>query len=247
MKNKIVTFILGIALTISVAGNICLVWLSSNAKGEATALSNQLVTADSQIADLQGQLADFAEVQAQVADLQEQLTYFTELQTQVADLQEQLLESQGLTESLESIIIEQNTTMADLEEQLTNKEQLLLEAQTQAQARKSGGNGSNGSSAESEPNTTKTAASSGGPNVGGMPAEWGGKFPENVTYKKVEGSGGYAVYDKNTGDGMYYVDPSGHWWPAVGNISSLGTTQAIAGEPAPDPNTDSPLCPNADM
>lgn len=56
MKNKIVTIILGIALLLSAGGNIYLVKTMTDAKGEVNALSDQLVTANNQIADLQEQL-----------------------------------------------------------------------------------------------------------------------------------------------------------------------------------------------
>lgn len=73
MKNKLVTIILGIALLLSVGGNIYLAKTMTDTKGEVNALSSQLVTADNQIADLQEQLTDLSALQARVADLQGQL------------------------------------------------------------------------------------------------------------------------------------------------------------------------------
>lgn len=116
MKNKIVTIILGIALLLSVGGNIYLVKTMTDTKGKVSALSDQLVTADNQIADLQEQLTDFSALQAQVNDLQGQLT-----------------QSNSQIESLETTITENNTTISDLEEQLAEQEQLLSESQEQTQ------------------------------------------------------------------------------------------------------------------
>lgn len=128
MKNKIVTIILGIALLLSVGGNIYLVKTMTDTKGEVNALSNQLVTADNQI-----------------ADLQEQLTDLTALQEQVDDLQAQLAESREQIENLESTIAENNTTIANLEEQLAQQEQAqTANSQRNSSASTSGGNGSNG-------------------------------------------------------------------------------------------------------
>lgn len=116
MKNKIVTIILGIALLLSAGGNIYLVKTMTDAKGEVNALSDQLVTANNQIADLQEQLTDLSALQAQVNDLQGQLT-----------------QSNTQIENLETTIAENNTTISDLEEQLAEQEQLLSESQEQTQ------------------------------------------------------------------------------------------------------------------
>lgn len=116
MKNKIVTIILGIALLLSAGGNIYLAKTMTDAKGEVNALSDQLVTANNQIADLQEQLTDLSALQAQVNDLQGQLT-----------------QSNTQIENLETTIAENNTTISDLEEQLAEQEQLLSESQEQTQ------------------------------------------------------------------------------------------------------------------
>lgn len=114
--TRITGIILGVALVISVAGNIYLLKNMSNTREEAAVISNQLVTADNQIADLQEQLADLTALQAQVDDLQGQLT-----------------ESREQIESLENTIAENDTTITDLKEQLAEQEQLLLETQEHAQ------------------------------------------------------------------------------------------------------------------
>lgn len=116
MKNKIITIILGITLLLSVGGNIYLVKTMTNAKGEVNALSNQLVTANNQIADLQEQLTDLSALQAQVNDLQEQLT-----------------QSNTQIENLETTIAENNTTISDLEEQLAEQEQSTPTSNTQTE------------------------------------------------------------------------------------------------------------------
>lgn len=116
MKNKIVTIILGIALLLSVGGNIYLVKTMTDTKGKVNALSDQLVTANNQIADLQEQLTDLSALQAQVNDLQGQLT-----------------QSNTQIENLETTIAENNTTISDLEEQLAEQEQLLSQSQAQTQ------------------------------------------------------------------------------------------------------------------
>lgn len=129
MKSKIVTIIIGIALAVSVVGNICLIRMYSEVKEELTDAGNQFVIVQDRITNLQGQLADFAELQAQESELQGQLTDFTELQTEVTDLQRQLEENQGLIEGLESTITEQTENIADLEERLANQEQELQKLQ----------------------------------------------------------------------------------------------------------------------
>lgn len=129
MKSKIVTIILAIALAVSVVGNICLIRMHSEVKEELTDANNQLVIVQDRITNLQGQLADFAELQAQESKLQGQLTDFAGLQTEVTDLQGQLEENQGLIEGLESTITEQTENIADLEEQLANQEQELQKLQ----------------------------------------------------------------------------------------------------------------------
>lgn len=116
MKNKIVTIILGIALLLSAGGNIYLVKTMTDAKGEVNALSDQLVTANNQIADLQEQLTDLSALQAQVNDLQGQLT-----------------QSNTQIENLETTIAENNTTISDLEEQLAEQEQSTPTSNTQTE------------------------------------------------------------------------------------------------------------------
>lgn len=115
--TRITGIILGVALVISVAGNIYLLKNRSDTKKEVAVISNQLVTADDQI-----------------ADLQEQLTDLTALQAQVDDLQAQLTESRAQIESLENTIAENDTTITDLEGQLAEQEPLLSESQEQAQS-----------------------------------------------------------------------------------------------------------------
>ena len=104
MKKKVIVriagLVLGIALIVSVGGNIYLFKNTSDSREEVNALSSQLVTADNQI-----------------AGLQEELTDLTALQAQVDDLQGQLTESREQIESLESTIAENDTTITDLEEQ----------------------------------------------------------------------------------------------------------------------------------
>ncbi len=125
MQSKIVTIILGIALAVSVVGNICLIRMYSEVKGELKDVSNQSVVVRDRITNLQGQLADFAELQAQESELQGQMTDFTELQTEVTGLQRQLEENRGLIESLENTVTEQTENIADLEERLADQEQEL--------------------------------------------------------------------------------------------------------------------------
>lgn len=129
LKSKIVTIILGIALAASVVGNICLIRMYSEVKGELNDVGSQFVAFQDRITNLQGQLADFAELQAQESELQEQLADFTELKTEVTDLQRQLEENQGLIEGLENTAAEQAEKIADLEEQLAVQEQQLQELQ----------------------------------------------------------------------------------------------------------------------
>lgn len=114
---RITGIILGIALVVSLGGNIYFLKNKSDTREEISVISNQLVTADNQIADLQEQLSDLTALQAQVDDLQGQLT-----------------ESREQIESLENTIAENNTAITDLEGQLAEQEQLLSEAQEQAQS-----------------------------------------------------------------------------------------------------------------
>lgn len=126
MKNKIVTIILGIALLLSVGGNICLVKTMTDTNEKVNTLSGQLVTADNEIADLQEQLTDISALQAEVNDLQGQLT-----------------QSNTQIESLEATITENNTTISDLEEQLAerdNQQNVQSEAETGEQAQNAGNN-----------------------------------------------------------------------------------------------------------
>lgn len=116
MKNKIVTIILGIALLLSVGGNIYLVKTMTDTNKKVNTLSGQLVTADNEIADLQEQLTDISALQAEVNDLQGQLT-----------------QSNTQIESLETTITENNATISDLEEQLAerdNQQNIQSEAET---------------------------------------------------------------------------------------------------------------------
>lgn len=114
MKNKIVTIILGIALLLSVGGNIYLVKTMTDTNEKVSTLSGQLVTADNEIADLQEQLTDLSALQAEVNDLQGQLT-----------------QSNTQIESLETTITENNATISDLEEQLAEQEKLTSNTQTE--------------------------------------------------------------------------------------------------------------------
>lgn len=107
MKNKIVTIILGIALLLSVGGNIYLVKTMTDTNEKVNTLSGQLVTADNEIADLQEQLTDISALQAEVNDLQGQLT-----------------QSNTQIESLETTITENNTTISDLEERLAERDNM---------------------------------------------------------------------------------------------------------------------------
>lgn len=118
---RIIGIILGIALVISVVGNIYLIKISSDTKGEVTTLSSQLVTADNQI---------------------------TDLQAQVDDLQGQLTESMEQIQSLESTVAENNTTITDLEEQLDAQRQ-TASSQNSSSASTSGSN--NNSSNSNDP------------------------------------------------------------------------------------------------
>ncbi len=106
MKNKIVTIILGIALLLSVGGNIYFMKTMTDTNEKVDTLSGQLVTADNEIADLQEQLTDLSALQAEVNDLQGQLT-----------------QSNTQIESLETTVAENNATISDLEEQLAEQEQ----------------------------------------------------------------------------------------------------------------------------
>lgn len=127
MKSKIVTIVIGIALAVSVVANICLIRMYSEVKGELKDVGNQSVAVRDRITNLQGQLADLAELQAQESELQGQMTDFTELQTEAADLQRQLEENRGLIGGLESTITEQKENIADLKERLADQEQELQE------------------------------------------------------------------------------------------------------------------------
>lgn len=103
---RLIVLLLGIALVVSVVGNIYLLKNRSDTREQVAVISNQLLTADNQIADLQEQLTDFTALQTQVDDLQGQL----------AD-QERLLNEQSTITSQSDVQQESDTPSANQEEE----------------------------------------------------------------------------------------------------------------------------------
>lgn len=114
MKNKTINIILGIALCISVCGNIFLIknWL--DARGQMTVFSNQIVVADDQINNLHDQLSDFENLENEILALQSQLA---DSEEQAGLLENSLSESEAQVESLEAVLAENQATIAELEKQ----------------------------------------------------------------------------------------------------------------------------------
>lgn len=105
MKKNLIVLLLGIALVASVVGNIYLFKNRSDTREQVAVISNQLLTANNQIADLQEQLTNFTALQTQVDDLQGQL----------AD-QERLLNEQSTITSQSDVQQESNTPSANQED-----------------------------------------------------------------------------------------------------------------------------------
>lgn len=114
MKNKTINIILGIALCISVCGNIFLIknWL--DARGQVAVFSEKVIVADDQINDLNSRLSDFEDLQNEILVLQSQLAVSEE---QVGFLENSLSESKTQIESLEAVLAENQATIAELEKQ----------------------------------------------------------------------------------------------------------------------------------
>lgn len=133
MKNRTIITVIGIALVISICGNIILAKNWTDTRGQVTVFSSRVMTADEQITDLQEQLTDLEDLREQVADLNSQLE---NSRSQVKALEDTLSENNAQMESMESTIEESNATIAALEEQ-------LAEAQRKQQATNAGGGNSN--------------------------------------------------------------------------------------------------------
>ena len=118
-KNKIINIIVGVALCISLCGNVYLFQCLSSNNEAIAAMSNQVIVADDQILDLQQQLSDFNNLQKQVEDLQAQLTASNE---QISTLETSLSESNSQIASLEQEIAENEVTIASLQSQQSTVE-----------------------------------------------------------------------------------------------------------------------------
>lgn len=114
MKNKTINIILGIALCISVCGNIFLIknWL--DARGQMAVFSEKVIVADDQINDLNSKLSDFEDLQNEILVLQSQLA---DSNNQIKTLESSLAESEIEIQDLKNVIAENETTINSLMEQ----------------------------------------------------------------------------------------------------------------------------------
>ena len=121
MKKKIINIIIGVALCISLCGNVYLFRLLSSSRETVAAMSNQIIVGDDLIDSLEQQLTD---LESQISDLQAQLNQSSD---KINNLEESLQTSEAERADLE-------TKISDLETQISDKEAIItgLEAQHQS-------------------------------------------------------------------------------------------------------------------
>lgn len=123
-KNKIINIIVGVALCISLCGNVYLFQRLSSDREAIAVMSNQVIVADESIAELNNQLSQYEDLENQILDLQDQLNQSS---NKIANLEQSLQASESEKTDLE-------TKISDLETQISDKEAIItgLEAQHQS-------------------------------------------------------------------------------------------------------------------
>ncbi len=119
MKSRIINIILGIALCISVCGNIFLTISWLNARGQVAVFSSQVIETDSQMNDLREQISGMSELQQQIENLENEIL---DREGQINTLEASLAESTEQINNLEKTIEENESIIASLEEQQQQNE-----------------------------------------------------------------------------------------------------------------------------
>lgn len=135
--KKIINIIVGIALCISVCGNIYLIKLMEETKGQVEVYSSKVVAADDQIvglqekvAELERQVTDKEEEIKKLEDMGEVLDDLTPTPTEVTDPQDEIGNGAGqqLTESENTYLEEAKDLWAQNKESFECNEETFTEA-----------------------------------------------------------------------------------------------------------------------